>query len=109
MIQGIGGGEDRADVGLLQLIQAQCRADARCIVDRGFSHAQMTDLDPLLRTDDARPFDHVAQFTDVARPAIAQQCFPGLVAEDARGTGVLLDEACQETVGQVENIFAAFA
>ncbi|MOA43497.1 hypothetical protein D3C78_1656600 [compost metagenome] len=71
MVEGVGRGQHRADVGFFQFVEAQCGADARRIVDRLLGHAQVTDFDFFLWADDAGAFDHVAQFADVARPAIA--------------------------------------
>lgn len=96
-------------MGAFQFIQAQCRANARGIAGRLFGHAQVADFDALLGTDDARPLDHVAQFADVARPAVVEQRGAGLVAEGAGRARVFLDEAGKEAIGQGEDIFTALA
>ena len=51
-----------------------------------FGHAQVADLHAFLRADDARPLHHVAQFANVARPAVAEQRLAGLIAETTRRT-----------------------
>ncbi|MNI72404.1 hypothetical protein D3C73_1283430 [compost metagenome] len=69
----------------------------------------MADFDPFLRANNARPLHHVTQLANVPWPAVTQQRFTGLVTEAPCRTRVFLDEPGQEPVGEVENVFPAFA
>ncbi|MCY1460630.1 hypothetical protein D9M71_782040 [compost metagenome] len=72
-------------MGAFQFVQAHCRADARGIADGLFGHAQVADVDPLLRADDAGPLDHITQFANVPWPAVVEQRRLRFVAEAAGG------------------------
>nr|GFD24377.1 hypothetical protein [Tanacetum cinerariifolium] len=66
----------------------------------------MGDFDLLLRADNARPFDHVAKLADVPWPSVVEQRAACLFAEATRRAAVLFDEACQEAIGQRQDVFA---
>jgi hypothetical protein len=96
-------------MGFLQFVQAQLGADPRRAARRLLAEAEVGDADPLLGADDAGPFDDVAQLADIARPGVVQQRGAGLVGEAAGRAGVLLDEAGEEALGQVEDVLTALA
>lgn len=84
-------------------------APTRGVVGRLFGHAQVADFHAFLRADDACSLDDVAQFANVARPAITEQRFARLIAEAARRTRVLFDETCKEPIGEGQDVRRACA
>src|SRR5450830_1067791 len=109
LIQGVAVGQYGADMRFLQFVQAQRRADTGGIVGRLFGHPEVDDFDLFLRADNARAFHHVAQLADIARPTVVEQRLASFIAEAPRRSGVFLDEASEEAVGQGQDVFAAFA
>jgi hypothetical protein len=65
--------------------------------------------DSVCITDNACPLHDIAQLANVARPAVAEQCFSSGVTETTRRTRVFLDEPGQKTIGQVQDVFPALA